>query len=330
MVKLLKFFIIFMVGIYQVPAYAESIHSFKTYPVRDNGQLKVDGNNLINQYGKQVQLRGISSFWLNWIGEFSNPSSIKTLKEEWGINIFRAAMGVEVEFGYLKEPVSMVTKVESLIQTCIKQDLYIIVDYHAHEANKDLQAAQKFFAYIAKKYGKYPNIIYEIWNEPLKVSWDEEIRPYMVDVIKTIRRYDPDNIILVGSPYWCQKVSEAYDNPVKDKNVMYTTHFYTGSAGEERRREIERLWQAGCPIFVSEFGVSIYDGGTLDRNVYLDEADRWIDWMNDRKISWLAWSLCDKNEASALLLPGASKNGSWNDNELSKAGHYIKKRLQSK
>ena len=61
-------------------------------PVKRHGQLSVDGRDLIDSAGKAVQLRGVSSFWLNWKGEFSNPSSIKTLKEDWGISVFRAAM----------------------------------------------------------------------------------------------------------------------------------------------------------------------------------------------------------------------------------------------
>ena len=51
MVKLLKFFIILMVGLHQITTYEESTPSFQAYPVKDNGQLKVDGNNLINEYG---------------------------------------------------------------------------------------------------------------------------------------------------------------------------------------------------------------------------------------------------------------------------------------
>ena len=41
--------------------------------------------------------------------------------------------------------------------------------------------------------------------------------------------------------------------------------------------------------------------------------------MKKRKISWLTWSLCDKNESSALLNPGATIYGNWNEDELSKA-----------
>ena len=184
-------------------------------------------------------------------------------------------------------------------------------------------------ANISKKYGKYPNVIYEVWNEPLKISWDDEIRPYMLEIIRTIRSNDKDNIILLGTPYWCQRVDEAFKNPIKEKNIMYTAHFYTGTHKDELRNNLEELWKAGCPIFISEFGVSIYDGGTLDRNVYLEEADLWIDWMEKRKISWLTWSLCDKDESSALLSPGASETGNWKEEELSKAGKYIKNKINS-
>ena len=40
--------------------------------------------------------------------------------------------------------------------------------------------------------------------------------------------------------------------------------------------------------------------------VYLDEAQRWIDFMNEHGISWANWSLCDKNESSAALVNGAN------------------------
>ena len=324
--RLLKFIIILFLS---KASYSMSVQKNHLNSVAANGHLSVKGNSLINQSGDNIQLKGVSSFWLNWHGEFSNASSIKSLKDNWGISIFRAAMGVEEEFGYLENPLEMVKKVEEIIQICIKENIYIIVDYHAHAANQNIKEAKKFFSYISKKYGTYPNIIYEVWNEPLKISWEDEIRPYMIELIKTIRANDKDNIILLGTPYWCQRVDEAYKNPIDEKNIMYTAHFYTGTHKEKLRNNLDELWKAGCPIFISEFGVSIYDGGTLDKNVYLEEADLWIDWMKKRKISWLTWSLCDKDESSALLNPGASIYGNWNEDELSKAGKFIKNKINN-
>ena len=59
-------------------------------------------------------------------------------------------MGVEEEFGYLENPLEMVKKVEEIIQICIKENIYIIVDYHAHAANQNIKEAKKFFSYISK------------------------------------------------------------------------------------------------------------------------------------------------------------------------------------
>jgi len=79
---------------------------------------------------------------------------------------------------------------------------------------------------MARKYKDYPNIIYEIFNEPVDDSW-ETVKAYSEEVIKTIRAFDKSNVILVGSPHWSQDVHIVADNPlVGFENIMYTLHFY--------------------------------------------------------------------------------------------------------
>ena len=106
MLKIVKIFII----LFSFSSISHFLYADNEYSksVKLNGHLNVKGNSLINQSGEAVQFKGVSSFWLNWHGEFSNASSIKYLKEEGGISIFRAAMGVEEEFGYLENPIDMV------------------------------------------------------------------------------------------------------------------------------------------------------------------------------------------------------------------------------
>ena len=86
-----------------------------------------------------------------------------------------------------------------VIKAAIKNDLYIIIDWHTYYPQKE--EAKAFFSMMAQKYGKYPHIIYEIYNEPMEDSW-ESVKEYATDIISEIRKYDPDNIILVGSPHW--------------------------------------------------------------------------------------------------------------------------------
>ena len=49
--------------------------------------------------------------------------------------------------------------------------MYVLVDYHSHDAEKHPEQAIKFFETVARKYGQAPNLIYEIYNEPLDTDW---------------------------------------------------------------------------------------------------------------------------------------------------------------
>ena len=86
---------------------------------------------------------------------------------------------------------------------------------------------------MALEYGAFPNVIYEIYNEPLNVSWSNVIKPYAMSVISIIREIDPDNLIIVGTPNWSQRVDMAAQDPIVEfENIAYTLHFYTISGLE--------------------------------------------------------------------------------------------------
>jgi hypothetical protein len=54
-----------------------------------------------------------------------------------------------------------------------------------------------------------PNVIYEIYNEPNDGKTWDGIRNYSIALIDTIRRYDPDNLIVVGTPNFSSDVVAA-------------------------------------------------------------------------------------------------------------------------
>ena len=51
--------------------------------------------------------------------------------------------------------------------------------------------------------------------------------------------------------------------------------------------------------------------------------------INDLNISYAAWSLCNKDESSALLKPSASAD-SWTEDDLSDTGIWIRNMIQGK
>src|SRR5687767_13421698 len=65
--------------------------------------LKVQGNLIVDEEGKPVQLRGMSLFWSQWIGKYYNAEAIHWLKQDWNCSIVRAAMAIEYG-GYLTQP----------------------------------------------------------------------------------------------------------------------------------------------------------------------------------------------------------------------------------
>jgi endoglucanase len=53
-----------------------------------------------------------------------------------------------------------------------------------------------------------------------------------------------------------------------------------------------------------------------------------MEWMERNRLSWVNWNVTDKNETTALMLPGASATGGWSKERLTDAGKYIRDQLR--
>jgi endoglucanase len=149
------------------------------------------------------------------------------LVNDWGSTVIRAAMGIEPEKGYKEDSATQMKLMTTVIDACIKEGVYVIIDWHSHNIN--LKEAKAFFKTMATNYHGYPNIIYEVYNEPDYETWPQ-VKAYATEVIAVIRSIDTNNIILVGSPRWDQDVQLPAADPIKGyNNLMYTMHFYAGT-----------------------------------------------------------------------------------------------------
>lgn len=284
-------------------------------PVKDNGALTVVGTKLVNQKGQPVILRGMSLGWHNWWPRFYNADVVTWLQNDWGCTVVRAAMGVEPDHGYIKEPAWSKSTIKEVIAAAIKDGIYVIVDWHSHSIKQS--AAKQFFTEIATEYGKHPNIIYEIFNEPAEISWPD-VKAYSEELIKTIRAIDPDNVILVGSPHWDQDLHIVADDPIKGyNNLMYTLHFYAASHKQDLRDRGSYALKKGLPLFISESAGMEHTG-----NGPINEAEwtAWIEWAEKNKVSWVVWSVTDKDETCSVLKPTASSTGNWREEDLQPSG----------
>ena len=289
------------------------------------GQLQVRGNQIVNQKGDSVALRGMSLFWSQWIGKYYNYDCIKWLRDDWKCTVVRAAMAVE-SGGYLTNPAAEMAKVKTVVDACIDLGIYVIVDWHDHNAQNHQAEAIAFFKQIATQYGDKPNVIYEIYNEPLQVSWADVVKPYSEAVISEIRAIDADNIIIVGTPTWSQDVDVAAANPLNFENLAYALHFYAATHKQYLRDKALTALNKGAALFVSEYGTCESSGtGIIDYN----ELGKWFNFMDEHKLSWCNWSIADKNETSAALKSGASATGNWSSSDLSESGTLVREKIIS-
>ncbi|KGO94283.1 glycoside hydrolase family 5 protein [Flavobacterium subsaxonicum] len=287
-------------------------------PVKEHGQLSVKGTQLTDSNGKHVMLRGMSFGWSSFWPRFYNAGAVKWLKEDWNANVVRAAMGVEVgDDGktYKDNPEFAKKCVTNVVDAAIKEGIYVIIDWHSHNIN--LKQSKAFFDEMSKKYGNSPNVIYEIFNEPDEETWPK-VKAYSEEIIKVIRKNDPDNIILVGCPHWDQDINLPANDPIKEyNNLMYTVHFYAATHKQELRDRTDEALKKGLPVFVSECaGMEATGDGPLDYK----EWQLWIDWMEERGLSWITWSVSDKDETCSVLKKSAASDGNWKESDLKESG----------
>lgn len=302
-----------------------------TTPVSQHGQLSVKNGQLVDKNGKGYQLRGMSTHGLTWFPEFVNESAFKTLRDDWNTNVVRLAMYVD-EWGngqcYMGNKSGSLELLEKGVDICIKLDMYVIIDWHVlnpGDPSKYTNEAKSFFETVSKRYAKYPNVIYEICNEPNGgASWSGNIKPYAEKIIPVIRKNAPNSVIIVGTPTWSQEIDKPLSDPLSYKNVMYAFHFYAAThAG--LRSNVENCVAQGLPVFVSEFGTCDASGrGANDFN----ETQKWLSYFDKQGISYCNWSICNKDETCSVLRPGTSANGNWSESDLTENGKWMRNWLK--
>ena len=292
-----------------------------------------------------VQVRGMSLYWSlhSNATEFYNETSISKMVADMKIEIIRIPVGTEEQYGwsdghaggwrYSKNEQKAFVK--AVVEAAVKNDIYVIIDWHSHTANNQVDLAKDFFGYMADEYGHLDNVIFEIFNEPVCVNGAPEngrcdnrggfigwnaIKSYADQIVSVIREHNSDNLILVGNPMWDQQPNAAINSPVSDvkNNVAYTFHYYANShhtytEGDNADKAIKR----GLSVFVSEWGTGDADGGgTPDASA----NDGWQQWMNARDLSSANWSASKINEGTAAF----ASNSTYNNFTYTTSGNMVK------
>lgn len=290
------------------------------------GKLSVEGTALVGEDGQTVQLRGASTHGLAWFPRFVNAGLFKEMSEDWGANCVRLAMYTAEYGGYCTggDKEALRKLVLDGVKYAKDSDMYVIVDWHIlsdGDPNTYKSEAKSFFDTVTRELKDYDNVLYEICNEPNGGTTWAQIKEYAKEVIPVIRQNAPDAVILVGTPNWSQRVDEAARDPITDyDNLMYTLHFYSGTHKGELRSTLQSAHDAGLPVFVSEYGITDASGnGALNT----EEADRWMELLDQYSISSMMWSLSNKDESSAIISSATDKASGFTEDDLTGSGKYL-------
>ena len=292
--------------------------------------LHVEGTRLVDSQGRPVVMRGISIGWHNLWPRFYNSEAVVRLHDDWGCGLFRAAIGADdldellndttYHPGFITDPQGALQKLFAVVDGAVSCGAYIIVDWHSHVLH--LEEATEFFTAVAERYKGVPNVIYELFNEPVGDSWTD-LKAYAESLIATITSIDASHpLILMGCPRWDQAIGEPAADPITSyDNVMYTMHFYAGTHKEWLREATDSAMAAGLPVFISECASMTASGdGPLD----LDSWKEWTDWASARGLNMVLWSFSDKDESCSMLTPEALSEGPWHEEVIKPWGRIAR------
>ena len=287
-----------------------------------NGALKVIDGELCNQYSTPIQLKGMSTFHLGKSTDKTTYNAIKTTKM-YGANYLRIAMYLQDAHdgskGYLNDPIVTKAKVKAILDWAISLDMYVCIDWHGLAGNgvaSNSALAQAFFTEICGLYKNYPNVIYEIFNEPNTSTWIAEMVPYANTIIPLIRSFNSSAIILVGTMDWSNVVA----SPLAYSNILYSWHIYKensfSSVGTYKNLA------TNFPMFISEWGVG--DSGTeTQESANYPSAMTLINEAKKHNISWAMWALRNDDSCHNFVKVNIAQDGAWIGYELSITGQFI-------
>jgi hypothetical protein len=322
-------------------------------PVSHFGALKRCGKNICGSKtgtSTPIMVKGPSLYWSEGSGgPYYNSTTVDWFVENMQIGVIRAAMAIryfkesseEINkagtnyWGYYFKPDVQKALIKAVIDAAIDNDIYVIVDWHSHQAHNETNSAKDFFVWMANEYKNVPNIIWEVYNEPMGASVDQ-VDSYANTIVSALRAAGNTNLVLIGSPSWStQPQQQAAKWGSKDDNVAFTFHFYANTHTSSNASSppsagggssAQSTMSAGSAVFGTEWGAVNADG---NGGINETSSDNWTKWMDDNNISGCMWNASSLNESSSFF-PTGMGSASLNVNKLTGSGNYFKKYMNNK
>ncbi|MEO5378782.1 MAG: glycoside hydrolase family 5 protein [Magnetococcus sp. DMHC-6] len=295
--------------------------SCSSYSWKDKGWLletrwiSTLGNKFMNVSGQEIIFKGVSLIDLEAIAKNRPGSTIESMIDiavANGSNIVRLVIwpnpdSGEGTSGFLANPQEYY---DNYLKPALKhlekyQNVYAIVDAHFTEnfsQEQIQQRVQPVWDFLAPKLKENPQIIFELFNEPIRqesdqsLSW-ENFKSVINPLITRIREtHGAKNLILSGSPLYSQ-IGPTITDPLIGENIGYTAHIYPTHDWD---------WETHYgpiidvfPVMISEFGWQC-DGQIPTTGTTSQFGIPFLTWLSNKNVSWVAFVLDSRWEPKML------------------------------
>lgn len=262
--------------------------------------LSVSGRYIQDPGSKNVILRGVSLVDVSLANSRTrNANALIDMATNhangWYARVVRLPVypdPIDGQPGWKADPDAYFSKhLDPAVQHCISKQVYCIIDWHYikdYNSSEVDKATRAFWSYVAPKYANTPNVIFELYNEPINPdnwsTWKATAQPW-VDIIRAAA---PKNLILIGGPRWSQNVSEAATSPFTGSNLVYVAHIYPGNGTPTFWDSSFGNSSSKVPYFVSEWGWQ--KGGNVPTNGNkTGYGVPFSAYLDSKGVSWTAW-----------------------------------------
>lgn len=298
------------------------------------GGYCVVGPKILKEDGTEFVFRGVNVPGL----EFCSGGCVKwspntvALVASWGANIVRLPLN---QADWFDDTADYKQRVRDIVALANSSGMVAILDLHRIDSALDLNeqrpmpndASITFWTELANEFKSNPEVMFELYNEPFDVDWNEWENGGtrdgydfvgIPDLLAAVRDAGANNLVLIGGTNWSYYLDGMPDLP--GSNIAFTTHLYDYSNKQPAAWEADwRFMVANAPVFITEFGPGP-TGGT-EVNAY---AQAVVASAAAGNIHWTAWGFWHFSQNGIV---DKSWDPAANSYPLTGWGNYVKDTL---
>lgn len=267
--------------------------------------LHVEGNQIKDPTGKVVILRGVATADLGavqaWEGgvnkmidRLTNAEDTQGCSPGWHTRVIRFT--ITPKDGDTTTPTQYQAggdyydkMLRPAVDYAHSKGLYVIIDWHyIDDTTKHRETTSQFWTEMAPRFANDSHVLFELFNEPINGSSWPSVRADMQIWANIVRAAAPKNLILVGTPNWCQVVGPTATMPIEGTNIVYVAHMYPQHWAQPGLRN--QIVQAAAvhPVFVTEWGFQEGSNAILNGTAS-SYGYPFKQFIEENKLSWIGW-----------------------------------------